>query len=583
MNADGTAALSLAARVTAEHLWHACCQGGLVLALVWGVSRWCPHCSPGVRCWLWRLAYLKLLLALAWGGASVGLPVLPSAQATYVPHPPTGTASQTDRVFLAAPEGWMVGAASSGSAGVPAHGTGDETSSGEARSWHLPLGAVAALLLSWLLGVSWRVARTARQWRASRWLVQRGVRVGEGPLFQELARLCERFALRRAPWLGLSAEVGAPMLVGAARPAILLPLPTVEACTSSELRLVVAHELAHLKRRDLLWAWLPAVAGGLFFFHPLVWLAGRDWRLAQEMACDELAVRVSEAPALEYGNMVLKIASQRRATVHGEPAVASAAGAYENLRRRLSAIPEIRSRSPRRRKLVSALLLAAGIVVTLPWRATARADEPRTQSLAVQQHQAEEPEELRQQATRTHRQHLAKEERQRRREAQAHDRRLAQQEWLRRQEALAHEHRLLELEHLRRLAMLEHERRLAEQEHLLRLAAEAHDHRLAEQEQMRRLAVRAHEQREAAVDEQRLMEKLAHERRLAQQEHVRRMTALADRQQQAARPDVRSPAEQLLRHRRRTQLMRQQLEQHDRQMAATQAAMASLALQLHEL
>ncbi|MCW3053634.1 MAG: hypothetical protein JWN14_2804, partial [Chthonomonadales bacterium] len=47
-----------------ETLIRACWQGGLALGLVWAVCRLVPRIPAAGRCWLWRLAYLKLLVAL---------------------------------------------------------------------------------------------------------------------------------------------------------------------------------------------------------------------------------------------------------------------------------------------------------------------------------------------------------------------------------------------------------------------------------------------------------------------------------------------------------------------------------------
>ena len=51
-----------------------------------------------------------------------------------------------------------------------------------------------------------------------------------------------------------------------------------------------AHELAHVRRRDLLWSGLAGLVRVLFFFHPLVWLAHREALVAREAACDALAL-----------------------------------------------------------------------------------------------------------------------------------------------------------------------------------------------------------------------------------------------------------------------------------------------------
>ena len=68
------------------------------------------------------------------------------------------------------------------------------------------------------------------------------------------------------------------MLLGIGRPTVLLPDVLIESCHPAELRLILAHEVAHLKRRDLTWSWLPLLGQWFFFFHPLVWLGQREWR-----------------------------------------------------------------------------------------------------------------------------------------------------------------------------------------------------------------------------------------------------------------------------------------------------------------
>src|SRR5512138_3563002 len=60
-----------------DALVSACWQGGLAIALVWVVCRAWPRISPRAKCWLWRLAYLKLAAAFLWP-APINLPLLPA-------------------------------------------------------------------------------------------------------------------------------------------------------------------------------------------------------------------------------------------------------------------------------------------------------------------------------------------------------------------------------------------------------------------------------------------------------------------------------------------------------------------------
>src|SRR5438128_11250513 len=76
------AALNVAAAAWVPALWRASWQGGLVIGLVWLLDRLLPRLAPDTRCWLWRLACLKLLLALAWSAPAQppwAVPLLPAS------------------------------------------------------------------------------------------------------------------------------------------------------------------------------------------------------------------------------------------------------------------------------------------------------------------------------------------------------------------------------------------------------------------------------------------------------------------------------------------------------------------------
>ena len=55
-----------AADLWGSSIWRATWQGAVVLAAAWTIARWCTFLSPRVICWIWRLACLKILVALVW-------------------------------------------------------------------------------------------------------------------------------------------------------------------------------------------------------------------------------------------------------------------------------------------------------------------------------------------------------------------------------------------------------------------------------------------------------------------------------------------------------------------------------------
>lgn len=106
-----------------------------------------------------------------------------------------------------------------------------------------------------------------------------------------------------------SGAVDSPTVVGWLRPTVLLPLGLDVRLNAAQLRLVLLHELAHIKRNDVLVSWIAALAQLLHWFNPAVWQAARLMRADMESASDAYVLsRLSRAERSEYGDMLLHLA-----------------------------------------------------------------------------------------------------------------------------------------------------------------------------------------------------------------------------------------------------------------------------------
>jgi len=323
---------------------HACLWGSLLIAAVGVACRCLPHLPAAVRAWLWWLACAKLLLDVCLI-APINLPLLPApapatrsaSAAAAMPHLPV-TPTLTQSVSVAAP------------AAAEAQATAASTPS--APCWPLLLLAV------WGVGVAASFGLVLRQSLALKRL-QRGAFPAVLPDIN-LDAVARQMGLNRAPRVLAGPHVQTPCVSGWLRPSILLPLNLGEVLTPAELRLTLAHEMAHLKRLDLPLAVVPLLARTLFFFHPLVWWASAEWAAAREEACDALALSATKLPPADYGRLLLKLASPMAVP----PALGFSPG-YHTLHRRLMSLGAAQ-RTPRR-----ARLLVLALPLLLPWRLSA--------------------------------------------------------------------------------------------------------------------------------------------------------------------------------------------------------------------
>lgn len=111
----------------------------------------------------------------------------------------------------------------------------------------------------------------------------------EDPVLESFLDLCSKAGLKKRPRLTASPHLRSPIALG--RREICLPERAVDSLSPDQQRGMLAHEMAHLVRRDPLWTVLTAVIEGVFFFQPLNHLARRKIQEVAEFQCDDWAAR----------------------------------------------------------------------------------------------------------------------------------------------------------------------------------------------------------------------------------------------------------------------------------------------------
>lgn len=177
--------------------------------------------------------------------------------------------------------------------------------------------------------------------------------------------LARRLGLRRGVRLAVTSRPVGPAAFGLLRPAILLPEPLLAGTPAEQVELILAHELIHIRRGDLLAGRLQLVAQLVWWFHPLVWWTNREAGRTREHCCDEEVVSgVGCKPAL-YARTLLGVLEQkgRLRSLAAFPGVR----ALEVTSRRLEAIMRsAEPNNPRRSPQLARLAFAAGAALLLP-------------------------------------------------------------------------------------------------------------------------------------------------------------------------------------------------------------------------
>jgi beta-lactamase regulating signal transducer with metallopeptidase domain len=200
----------------------------------------------------------------------------------------------------------------------------------------------------------------ARELRRVLWVSRRLARARSAPA--ELAGHLRAVAARvgvRAPEVRVLAETASPFVWSLRAPVLVMP-------ASDELPppSVLAHELAHVERRDPWTAWLELVAGAFHFWNPLFWLARSRMHHAAELACDDWVVQRFPDERRAYAGALVEAAERHSLGLPVPRAVHAVGTDRRGFEARLRRILE--ERGTRRASRIALLAVAAAGLATLP-------------------------------------------------------------------------------------------------------------------------------------------------------------------------------------------------------------------------
>jgi TonB family protein len=231
-------------------------------------------------------------------------------------------------------------------------------------NWRALLDAALPwLVVAWALGVVVLGLRVVRQWLGLRALLRAAESL---PLWQARAReFAGRLGLRRIVPVLASVRVATPTLVGWVRPAVVLPLALLARMPAAQIDLVLAHELAHLKRLDHLANLFQVVLETLFFYHPAVHWISREARNERELCCDALALRITGGERRDFVEALASLEEFRAG--HGDLALAASGGVLVERAWFIAGATAGRGSGRRHPRAHAAMALAAAVLLGIGW------------------------------------------------------------------------------------------------------------------------------------------------------------------------------------------------------------------------
>src|SRR5262249_9741020 len=148
------------------------------------------------------------------------------------------------------------------------------------------------ILLTWCIGVLVFATRLVVGWRLSWRLVKSAEEILTPAVMEIFKNVRERLCLGGSIRLLAHVRLDSPVVVGWLRPVVLLPVSLISGFTTEQLRAILAHELAHIRRHDFVVNILQRCVESILFYHPAVWWLSKRIRAEREHCCDDVAIRL---------------------------------------------------------------------------------------------------------------------------------------------------------------------------------------------------------------------------------------------------------------------------------------------------
>ncbi|MEM1159194.1 MAG: M56 family metallopeptidase [Verrucomicrobiota bacterium] len=138
-----------------------------------------------------------------------------------------------------------------------------------------------------------------------------------------------------------------PAIYGIWRPHLLLPAGLKETVSEDEFRMILLHELIHLKKHDIIWNWVVILLNSIYWFNPLVWISMNQFNSDREVLCDLLVLeKLGSSQKLSYGNLLIKL-SEKTSTMNLFPNLVPRFFSKKQITRRITVITNtVRPKKP---------------------------------------------------------------------------------------------------------------------------------------------------------------------------------------------------------------------------------------------
>lgn len=231
------------------------------------------------------------------------------------------------------------------------------------------------LVVCWFIGAALLMLRFMGGWFYTERLRSRATIVMDKQWRSRFGILAARLNITKSIEFRETTKILTPMVIGALRPVVLIPVGLLTGFSVSQVEAILAHELAHIRRNDYLVNLLQSVTEVFFFFHPALWWISERIRIERENCCDDIAIEVC-GDKMSLAHALVKVAEWQSAPTMAMAFASRKPLLLQRIRRVLGVAPKpVRSFA-----VLPVILIAVGMVIGVSVYAVGQNEKKNTKT-----------------------------------------------------------------------------------------------------------------------------------------------------------------------------------------------------------
>jgi HEAT repeat protein/Zn-dependent protease with chaperone function len=222
---------------------------------------------------------------------------------------------------------------------------------------------VAPVVSVWVVGSAILLLFLMSSRFLSWWVASRAPELAENELNEAVQSVAERQQVSRPISVATCNFFKVPFVSGTIRPRLVLPLEASR-WPADRVRAILHHEVAHIRRRDVLSQLIAQLACCLYWFNPLVWVLERRLFIERERACDDVAL-ADNIPASEYAGHLMEV-MEEMGTKHDTLWVTAAMAEGTDFKDRILSALDPGARRHQPKALYTSIVVAFTVLLVLP-------------------------------------------------------------------------------------------------------------------------------------------------------------------------------------------------------------------------